>query len=64
MRVGRFHFDAIVAFVPLHAACLLVFWVPLMDAGLVAGGDLCHSHVWGHRGISPLFQPSFFRSTG
>lgn len=24
----RFHFDAIVAFGPLHAACLLVFWIP------------------------------------
>jgi len=24
----RLHFDAIVAFVPLHAACLLLFWVP------------------------------------
>ncbi len=27
-RIGRFHFDAIVAFAPLHAACLLLFWTP------------------------------------
>jgi len=27
-RPGRFHFAALVAFVPLHAACLLLFWTP------------------------------------
>ncbi len=27
-RVRRFHFDAIVSFVPMHAACLLLLWTP------------------------------------
>ncbi|MBI2149370.1 MAG: acyl-CoA desaturase, partial [Acidobacteria bacterium] len=25
-RTGRFNFDAIVAFAPVHAACLLLLW--------------------------------------
>jgi len=28
-RIGRFHSDALIAFVPLHAACLLLLWTPL-----------------------------------
>jgi stearoyl-CoA desaturase (delta-9 desaturase) len=28
-RIGRFHFDALVAFVPLHAACLLLLSTPV-----------------------------------
>ena len=27
-RIGRYHFDALVAFIPLHAACLLLWWTP------------------------------------
>src|SRR5438105_326182 len=27
-RTSRFHFAAIIAFVPLHAACLLLLWTP------------------------------------
>ena len=27
-RIAGFHFDALVAFVPLHAACLLLLWTP------------------------------------
>jgi stearoyl-CoA desaturase (Delta-9 desaturase) len=27
-RIAWFHFDALVAFVPLHAACLLLLWTP------------------------------------
>ena len=34
-RAGRFHLDAIVAFVPLHAACLLVLWTPFEKSHLL-----------------------------
>lgn len=34
-RIGRFHFDAIVAFAPLHAACLLLLWTPFQWSYLV-----------------------------
>ena len=27
-QIRRLHFDALIAFVPLHAACLLLFWTP------------------------------------
>jgi stearoyl-CoA desaturase (Delta-9 desaturase) len=27
-RIGRFHSDALIAFIPLHVACLLLLWTP------------------------------------
>ncbi len=34
-RIRHFHFDALLAFIPLHAACLLLFWTPFKWSYLV-----------------------------
>src|SRR5678815_5675002 len=34
-RIRQFHFDALVAFIPLHAACLLLLWTPFKWSYLI-----------------------------
>jgi hypothetical protein len=34
-RIGGFNFDAIVAIVPLHAACVLLLWTPFKWSYLI-----------------------------
>ena len=34
-RIRQFHFDALFSFIPLHAACLLLFWTPFKWSYLI-----------------------------